>query len=53
MSGRLGLKSLYAKTSMPPGLMPAFRVAVDVVHETVMDGGASSRWNPMLAWKRR
>lgn len=42
-AGRLGLKSLYAKTSMPPRLMPAFRVAVDVVHETTMDGGDHDR----------
>jgi uncharacterized protein (DUF2336 family) len=42
-AGRLGLKSLYAKTTLPPSLMPAFRVAVDVVHETVMDGGDHDR----------
>ena len=42
-AGRLGLKSLYAKTTMPPRLMPAFRVAVDVVHETIMDGGDHDR----------
>jgi uncharacterized protein (DUF2336 family) len=42
-AGRLGLKSLYAKTTLPPRLMPAFRVAVDVVHETVMDGGDHDR----------
>ena len=42
-AGRLGLKSLYAKTTMPPRLMPAFRVAVDVVHDTTMDGGDHDR----------
>lgn len=42
-AGRLGLKSLYAKTTMPPRLLSAFRVAVDVVHETVMDGGDNDR----------
>ncbi len=42
-AGRLGLKSLYAKTTMPPRLMSAFRVAVDVVHETVMDGDDHDR----------
>jgi hypothetical protein len=31
------------KTSLPPRLMPAFRVAVDVVHETMMDGGDRDR----------
>ena len=42
-AGRLGLKSLYAKTPLPPRLLPAFRVALDVVHETVMDGGDHDR----------
>lgn len=42
-AGRLGLKSLYAKTTLPPRLMPAFRVAVDVVHETALDGGDHDR----------
>lgn len=42
-AGRLGLKSLYAKTTLPPRLMPAFRVAIDVVHETTMDGGDHDR----------
>jgi uncharacterized protein (DUF2336 family) len=42
-SGRLGLKSLYAKTGLPIQLLPAVRVAIDVVHETQMDGGEHDR----------
>lgn len=38
-AGRLGLKSLYEKTGLPPRFLPAVRVAIDVVHETPMDGG--------------
>jgi len=41
--GRLGLKSLYEKTGMPMRFLPAVRVAIDVVHETPMDGGANDR----------
>lgn len=41
--GRLGLKSLYEKAGMPPRLLPAVRVAIDVVHETPMDGGENDR----------
>jgi uncharacterized protein (DUF2336 family) len=37
--GRLGLKSLYEKGGMPPRFLPAVRVAIDVVHDTPMDGG--------------
>ncbi len=42
-SGRLGLKSLYAKSGMPPRFLPAVRVAIDVVHETEMNGGENDR----------
>jgi uncharacterized protein (DUF2336 family) len=41
--GRLGLKSLYEKAGMPPRLLPAVRVAIDVVHETPLDGGENDR----------
>ena len=37
-AGRLGLKTLYEKAGMPLQLLPAVRVALDVVHETEMDG---------------
>ncbi len=39
-AGRKGLQSLYEKASLPPRLLPAVRVAIDVVHETELDGGA-------------
>ncbi len=42
-AGRLGLKSLYGKTSLPPRFLPAVRVAIDVVHETPMDGEDNDR----------
>ena len=41
--GKLGLKSLYEKTGMPPRFLPAVRVAIDVVHETPLDGGEHDR----------
>ncbi len=37
-AGRLGLKSLYDKSGLPPRLLSAVRVAIDVVHETELDG---------------
>lgn len=39
-AGRLGLKTIYDKAGMPLKLLPAVRVAMDVLHETEMDGGA-------------
>jgi hypothetical protein len=36
----LGLKSLYDKSGMPPRLLSAVRVALDVVRETELDGEA-------------
>ncbi len=42
-AGRLGLKSLYERTGMPSRLLPALRVAVDVINETAMDGGEHDR----------
>jgi uncharacterized protein (DUF2336 family) len=41
--GRLGLKTIYAHTSLPQNLYPAFRVAFDVARETDYDGGAQDR----------
>jgi uncharacterized protein (DUF2336 family) len=37
-AGRKGLVSLYEKAGMPPRLLAAVRVAVDVVEETKLDG---------------
>jgi uncharacterized protein (DUF2336 family) len=42
-AGRLGLKSLYTKTSLPQRFLPAIRVAIDVVQETSLDGGEHDR----------
>jgi uncharacterized protein (DUF2336 family) len=37
-AGQLGLKSLYERAGMPLDLLNAVRVAIDVVHETQMNG---------------
>jgi uncharacterized protein (DUF2336 family) len=42
-AGKRGLKALYAKCSFPEALFPAFRVAVDVIGETGMDGEPHDR----------
>ncbi|MDR3423902.1 MAG: DUF2336 domain-containing protein [Alphaproteobacteria bacterium] len=42
-AGQLGLKSLYERAGMPPDLLPAVRVAIDVVHETEMTGEEHDR----------
>ena len=41
--GRLGLKSLYDKSSLPERLYPAFRAGVDVAKENDYDGGQNDR----------
>ncbi len=41
--GRLGLKSLYARSGLPGDLYPAFRVAIEVARETPFDGGDNDR----------
>jgi uncharacterized protein (DUF2336 family) len=38
-TGEKGLVSLYERTGMPPRLLPAVRVALNVVHGTEFDGG--------------
>lgn len=42
-AGQLGLKSLYDKAGMPADLFPIVRAALDVLHETTMDGGENDR----------
>ncbi|MDE1901978.1 MAG: DUF2336 domain-containing protein [Alphaproteobacteria bacterium] len=37
-AGRLGLKALYERAGMPARLLPAVRVALDVIHDTQMTG---------------
>jgi len=41
--GRLGLKSIYDRAKMPPALMPACRIALDVLKETPYDGEEHDR----------
>lgn len=41
--GQLGLKTLYERANMPPNMMSVIRAALDVVHETEMDGGNHDR----------
>jgi len=41
--GQLGLKTLYERAQMPPSMMAIVRAALDVVHETEMDGEAYDR----------
>ncbi|HYG86222.1 MAG TPA: DUF2336 domain-containing protein [Azospirillum sp.] len=41
--GPLGLKSIYDKAKMPPALMPACRIAIDVFKETPYDGEEHDR----------
>jgi uncharacterized protein (DUF2336 family) len=42
-AGWHGLKSLYDKTGLPARMLPAVRVAMDVVHESALDGGDNDR----------
>lgn len=39
-AGRLGLKSIYDKAKLPSALLPACRIALDVLKETPYDGEA-------------
>lgn len=41
--GRLGLKSVYDKARMPAALLPACRIAIDVLKETPYDGEEGDR----------
>lgn len=38
-AGQLGMRTLYEKANMPAGLLPVVRAALEVVHETELDGG--------------
>jgi uncharacterized protein (DUF2336 family) len=42
-AGKLGLRALFTRCELPEALYPAFRVAVDVIHETAMDGESHDR----------
>jgi len=41
--GQLGLKTLYGRAGMPPAMLSVICAALEVVHETEMDGGAYDR----------
>jgi uncharacterized protein (DUF2336 family) len=41
--GPLGLRAIYDRAKLPEMLYPAFRVALDVFHETELDGQAHDR----------
>lgn len=41
--GPLGLKAIYKKCGFADSMFPAFRVAVDMVHETQVEGGPNDR----------
>ena len=42
-AGALGLKTIFERAGLPPGMYTAFRMAIDVYHKTEMDGGPSDR----------
>ncbi|HYH17553.1 MAG TPA: DUF2336 domain-containing protein [Azospirillum sp.] len=42
-AGRLGLKSVYDRAKLPPALLPACRIAIDVLKETPYDGEEHDR----------
>jgi uncharacterized protein (DUF2336 family) len=42
-AGKLGLKSIYDKAKLPPGLFPAVKVALAVAQETDFDGEPGDR----------
>jgi uncharacterized protein (DUF2336 family) len=41
--GPLGFKAIYKKCQFPESMYPAFRVALDMLHETHFDGGPNDR----------
>lgn len=42
-AGTLGLKTVFERAGMPPGMFTAFRLAVDIFHRTEMDGAPGDR----------
>ncbi len=42
-AGPLGLKALFQRSGLAPKLLPAFRVAIDVMRVTALDGGPADR----------
>jgi uncharacterized protein (DUF2336 family) len=41
--GAMGLRAVFERSGMPPSLYPAFRAAIDVLHETEFDGSLEDR----------
>lgn len=41
--GQLGLRAIFDRAGMPTNLYPAFRTAIDVLHETEFDGSMEDR----------
>jgi uncharacterized protein (DUF2336 family) len=41
--GSMGLRAVFERSGMPPSLYPAFRAAIDVLHETEFDGSVEDR----------
>jgi uncharacterized protein (DUF2336 family) len=41
--GSMGLRAVFERAGMPPSLYPAFRAAIDVLHETEFDGSHEDR----------
>jgi uncharacterized protein (DUF2336 family) len=41
--GSMGLRAVFERAGMPPSLYPAFRAAIDVLHETEFDGSPDER----------
>jgi uncharacterized protein (DUF2336 family) len=41
--GVMGLRRIYDRAGMPPTLYPAFRTAIDVLHQTEFDGGVGDK----------
>jgi uncharacterized protein (DUF2336 family) len=42
-AGTLGMKTVFERAGLPPGMFTAFRLAVDIFHKTEMDGGPNDR----------
>lgn len=42
-AGTLGLKTIFERAGLPPGMFTAFRLAVEIFHKTEMDGGPGDR----------
>src|SRR5262249_53051734 len=42
-AGTLGLKTIFERAGLPPGMFTAFRLAIDIFHKTEMDGGPNDK----------